>query len=191
MQTLFPGTVTRLVRQVARGDNAAADNLWNFFRSRLMRRAKAVVRDTKVGSESAEDLAVQVVADYFVLLQRNKTAVGNRRQAWAQLSMATWKRGLNIRRNENAERRLKIWELPQATEATEDTAAIRQDMTIEILDEILNGVDEVHPKAKTIMAMRVEGIEVPQIAEKLEMPVRTVYRIAENCRKHVMERLNG
>lgn len=188
MQTLFPGTVTRLVKQVASGDNAAADNLWNFFRSRLMRRAKAVVRDTKVGSESAEDLAIQVVADFFVLLQQNEAAVGNRRQAWAQLSMATWKRGLNIRRNENAERRLKIWELPQATE---DTAAIRQDMTAEILDEILNGVDEVHPKAKTIMTMRVDGIEVPQIAEKLEMPVRTVYRIAENCRKHVMERLNG
>ena len=100
------GSITCWIQQVRQGDPAAAEALWKRYFPRLVKLAKAKLKDLPGKMADEEDVALSVLYRFYGAAEEGRyPELADRDAAWRLLFQITKRRVIDLRRRENCQRR--------------------------------------------------------------------------------------
>jgi RNA polymerase sigma factor (TIGR02999 family) len=174
------GEVTQLLQAAAGGDRAAIGRIYAILYPELMAMAHGRVRHGAAGA--VLDTSALVHESYLRLLKSEQLSLENRRHFMAYAAHVMRSVVVDFVRQANAERR--GGDLLQVTLNTNLADSLESSGNeIVRLDELLQELAEIDPRLVAVVEMRYfASLDVPQIAEYLEVSGRTVQRDLEKVR---------
>jgi RNA polymerase sigma factor (sigma-70 family) len=187
--TTQAGSITRLIPSLLERDELAIAELWRRYAARLEGVARPVVAGLAPGAGDEQDVA-QSAFFAFCQAATNGQApdLESRNELWRLLSTIARHKATDRVRRELRDRRGggAILSRDGWQEATNDQPSPSEVVQLqEAMDELLLELRAAgDPKLRSIALMRLEGADIPEIAERLGCTVRTVQR-----KLHILERL--
>ena len=171
-------SVTRWLQELRRGDEFAAERLWEFVQHRLLRLAHHEVKRGNPTVYDEEDVALSAFAALCGSVQQGSYSdIDNRDELWKLLAVITLNKARNRARDENRQRRgggLQVSDdlLEEVASSNADPAA-----TMLMKDECQRLLNQLPRREIQLVALlKVEGYTNEQIAQRLGCTTRSVYR---------------
>jgi RNA polymerase sigma factor (TIGR02999 family) len=174
------GDVTQLLAAAAAGDRAAVGRIYAILYPELKAMAHRRVRHEAFGSTL--DTTALVHESYLRLAKADSLNLENRRHFLAYASHVMRSVVVDLVRQARAQRRggdqlLVTLNTNRANSVESSTSEIVR------LDELLSELAEIDPRLVSVVEMRYfAALEVPQIAEYLDVSARTIQRDLEKVR---------
>lgn len=174
------GEVTQLLAAAAAGDRAAIGRIYAILYPEL--KAMAHRRVHHEGAGAVLDTTALVHESYLRLVKGDNLSLENRRHFMAYAAHVMRSVVVDFVRQARAQRRggdqLQVTLNTNLADSLESTVS-----EIVRLDELLGELAEIDPRLVTVVEMRYfAALEVPQIAEYLEVSDRTVQRDLKRVR---------
>jgi RNA polymerase sigma-70 factor (ECF subfamily) len=166
--------------KVKEGDEAAFESLFRKYYARLCRFAFKYVEDMS----EAEEL----VQDTFVKIWEKRESIEINTSFKSYLYQAVTNKGLNaIRNDQRKQRNLKI----VSSNRNEPPKAIDNLVTNEISDKLFLALNSLPPKCRKIFQLsRLEGLNHKEIAQQLDIKIKTVENQIGIALKHLKKQLS-
>lgn len=178
-------SITKIVERANQGSDTAVAKLWDRCSNRLMEKAQKMVRRFSIRSTEPEEIASAVFAQCVLWSRDGCETQQNSRKFWALLSLATFMYGRRIQRHDSVDKRPAIWDSVPLREIADLDAEFEQ---VELWDEY-RWLVEVHPLAEVVLPLLIDRQPIDVVAKKLDISVRSAYRIVSELRKQLTERL--
>jgi RNA polymerase sigma-70 factor, ECF subfamily len=185
-----------LMARLRRGDDAAAAAVFQEFVARLIRLTRSQLETWIRHKVDPEDVVQSVYRSFFVRYQAGQFTVADWESLWGLLAVITLRKCANQAEHWHAARRDVAQEVQLTAEShstvrqavpgrepTPDEAAI----LAETLEQLLQGLSE---REREILALHLQGCEIPEISRRVGRAERTVRRTLELARKELC-RLQG
>jgi RNA polymerase sigma factor (sigma-70 family) len=184
------GSITHWIREVRRGDSAAADALWQRYFPKLVQLARKKLQGSPRRMADEEDVALSAMNRFYQASQEGRYPdLANRDDLWRLLLQITTHRAIDLRRRENRQRRgggqirsnaacgLAGSAVDQllVSQASEDAPS--PEFAAIMVEEYQRLLDELHEvELQTIAVAKMEGTSNAEIAAQLNCSQRTVER---------------
>jgi RNA polymerase sigma factor (TIGR02999 family) len=169
-----PAEVAAFMEGLRRGDAKAAGELVALFYPELRRLAGAQMR--REGPRHTWQPTVLVNQLYLELvkiraLRENEKSSADDRTAFLRLSAHIMKR-LLIHHSRPLAKRMEIRNISEGFDLRDDGAE-----NLKLVEDLLLDLERMDPLFRSIAEMKaLEGLSMEEIAHRLDMPVRTIYR---------------
>jgi DNA-binding CsgD family transcriptional regulator len=184
------GSITKLLRQLPSKDEQVVQDVFNFYFSGLVRRAKSLLTSMGgVKTADEEDLAILVITAFLSDATEGELGdLRSRHDVWRMLSKRIRLRAINMVRDERRSKKNEVGEsvfiAPNGALA-QDGIAQHPGRNIEDLrlfhSELVDMLSD--PVEREIAALLLEGKEVIEIVEQLGKSPATVYRKLRGIRE--------
>jgi RNA polymerase sigma factor (sigma-70 family) len=184
------GSITHWIREVRRGDSAAAEALWQRYFPKLVQLARQKLQGSPPQMDDEEDVALSAMNRFYQASQEGRYPnLADRDGLWRLLLQITAHRAIDVRRRENRQRRgggqiglnatsnrtdsavdqFLTSQLPDDTPSPEFAA-----MMAEEFQRLLEDLHDVEMQA--IAVAKMEGASNAETAVQLNCSQRTVER---------------
>jgi RNA polymerase sigma factor (TIGR02999 family) len=174
MQTA-PDLVSSLMARLRKGDKEAAGQLVTLFYPELRRLARAKMQRERPGHSWQPTLLVNQLYLELVriraLREDGQPGQDDEKQAFFGLAAHVMRR-LLISHSRPLRQKAELIEfdddIPSGQGASDELA---------VVESLLTGLERLHPEFRSVTELKVfEGLSMEQIADQLEIPLRTAYR---------------
>jgi RNA polymerase sigma factor (sigma-70 family) len=178
------GSVSHWLSGLRAGDDAAAQELWNRYFTRLVQVAQTRLRHLARES-SGEDVALSALKSVMIGVRENRFPdLDDRTSLWPLLVTITARKAISQQRRQLARKRSAANEKP----VTEVQAYIGHEpspeFAVEVADQIEHLVREMNDEVLgTIVQRKLEGYTHEEIADELGCSPRTVIRKLKRIRQ--------
>lgn len=181
----------QLIRKLKAGDQQAATEIFNQYSCRLISLARRKLGPVALKSDP-ESVVQSVFCSFFLRQQEGRLEVINWQSLWGLLSTITLRKCGHKVDHWLAARRNISREQSPAAQADESWAAweaiAREPDAAEaaILNETLEQLQQsLSPRDLQIFQLRLENLDVPEIARRLETSERTIRRALEGIEEKI------
>lgn len=171
------GSVSIWIEALKRGDEQAAEQLWNRYFHRLTLLARSRLRNaTRV--VDGEDVALDVLQSVLITAQRGGyPKLTNRTELWPLLVSITLRKASNELKWHFAKKRTPKVEVRDVDVTNLVSAEPGPELVAQIADQLRCLLDALEdPVLVQLAKMRLKGHTAAEIAEELDMRPRTVSR---------------
>ena len=170
-----------LARELRADPARAASRVDEEFRSRLVRLAERLLDPRVRGAVDGEDVAQSVFRSFFCRQEADPLPIGSRIELWHLLATIARRKCVKVARRALAQKRggdRQIacddtssggWDVADATAVPPEAVAVMNDL----YRELVGRLDELH---RPVCELRLDGLEVAEIATRLGLSHRTVER---------------
>lgn len=153
-----------LLDRLRKGDRRAFDAIFREWYAGLVRAAESMLRDRAVAEE--------IVQDVLLELWRRRESLDPNGSPRAYLYQSTRNRALNHLRHVQVQRRsVLLMERGEAREASQPSQLMAKEMEI----ALKSALDSLPPRCREVFELsRVRGLKYTEIADALEISVKTV-----------------
>ncbi len=190
--------VTRLIKNVRQGDEAAAQELWNKYSERIVEVARRSLKDSSRRVQDEEDVAVIAFKSLLAGITAGRfPELDHREQLWRLLMVITTRKAAAAIEKDHRQKRgggdvrgdsavmnqenegsvLGGFDGLASQKPSPDIAAVMADQTQKLLASL---PDET---AQRVAALKIEGFTHQEIADKLKINTRTVERRLKQIRE--------
>jgi RNA polymerase sigma factor (sigma-70 family) len=190
--------VTRVIRRVCEGDEAAAQQLWDRYSEQIVDVARRGLKDSSRRVQDEEDVAVIAFKSLLAGMTAGRfPELDHRDQLWRLLVVITTRKAAAAIERDHRQKRgggdvrgdsavmyrknegsvLGGFDQLESQKPSPDIAAIMADQTQQLLASL---PDET---AQRIAALKIEGFTQQEIADKLDIATRTVERRLKQIRE--------
>ena len=174
------GSVTRWLRSLEHGDQAAASALWDRYFQSLVGVARVQLRGMRTGAGDEDDVALSAFTSFFRRVERGQfDELRGREDLWRVLVVIARRKAISWIRHETAQKRGGGKLLGDAYLEDVVNAEPTPEFTAELLDEMRHLLEFLRKEDGTLLliAMRkLEGCNNAEIAAELSVSTRTVER---------------
>jgi RNA polymerase sigma-70 factor (ECF subfamily) len=180
-----------LMDRLRRGDDAAAATVFQEFVTRLIRLTRSQLETWIRHKVDPEDVVQSVYRSFFARYQAGQFAVADWESLWGLLAVIALRKCANQAAHWQAARRdagQEVQPTPNShstirrgvpgREPTPEDAAI----LTETLEQFFQGLSE---REREILALHLQGCEIPEISRRVGRAERTVRRTLELARKEL------
>jgi RNA polymerase sigma-70 factor (ECF subfamily) len=180
-----------LMARLRRGDDAAAATVFQEFVARLIRLTRRQLATWIRRKVDPEGLVQSVYRSFFARYQAGQFTVADWESLWGLLAVITLRKCVNQAEHWQAARRdvgqevkptpeshSTVWQGVAGREPAPDEAAI----LAETLEQLVQGLSE---REREILALHLQGWEIPEISRRVGRAERTVRRTLELARKEL------
>jgi DNA-directed RNA polymerase specialized sigma24 family protein len=177
-----PGSVTRWLELLSRGDPAAVEFLWRRYFQRMVRLASSRVRHLQGAVGDGEDVAISAFQGFCAAARRGDYAgLDSRESLWRVLVTCTLNRSRNLAAWETAKKRLR----PSRQVSLSEAEPLRTGRG-EVAEELVEAADQLQfllqlldtedgsGELRQIALWKLEGLPNEQIAKQLRRRVSLV-----------------
>jgi len=143
-----------------------------------------------IGFVRKHEIAEEIVSDAFVSLWNQRTRISEIRDLKSYLYILVRNGSISHLRKMNGRKEISIDDLqeyhtlpvagPETDEITED-----------ILDQVNKAIDQLPPKCKMVFTLaKIQGLKYKEIAEILDISVKTINNHVANALVHISQSLN-
>lgn len=169
-----------LLARLRRGDRAAFDDVFRTWYARLVRVADGIVHD--------EAVAEEVVQDVMLELWRRREQLAADGAVHAYLLRATRNRALNHQRHLKVAQRGAVH---VATDEARPPVASSMLEATELDAAVRRAMDDLPPRCREVFELsRVQGLRYAEIAEAMDISVKTVETQMGKALKLLRERMS-
>ncbi len=179
-------SITELARRASHGNESAISILWTKYKNRLIERAGNVLKRYGISSTEPEEVATTVFAECVMWTQTSQVVIENRKAYWALLSRATILHSLNVLKHDTIDKRPQIWSAQSLVESQAQCTGDEQQVIL--WDEYKHHLN-CHPSASIVFPMLIDRLPIDVIAKKLNISVRSAYRLVAELTKGFTERV--
>jgi len=190
--------VTRLIKKVRSGDEAAAQELWNKYSERIVEVARRSLKDSSRRVQDEEDVAVIAFKSLLAGITAGRfPELDHRDQLWRLLMVITTRKAAAAIEKDHRQKRgggdvrgdsavmdqgnegsvLGGFDRLTSENPAPDIAAVMADQT----QQLLASLPDV--TAQRVAALKIEGFTQQEIADKLDINTRTVERRLKQIRE--------
>ncbi len=191
---------TRLMARLQTGDDDAAALVFNRFSNRLIALARSRL-DSRVRQKiDPEDVMQSAFRSFFVRYAGGQVEIDGWDGLWRMLVVITLRKCGHRVEYFHAERRDVDREAPapppveQSSGGAGETASDPEPTPIEaamLAETVENLMGRLDGWQRTILELRLQGYEIPEIAEQVGRTERTVYRVLERVKDWLREMVGG
>lgn len=188
-------TSVTLLERVREGDDQAAAELFSRYVERLTRLARVRLSARVATRTDPDDVVMSVFRSFFIAAREGRFLLTRGGDLWRLLASITQHKVLRHVRQHTADRRSVDCErsLDQVNEG--DPSFWKREPSVEealaLADELERLLNHLTPFARRVVELRLQGLQLAQIAETLECSERTVRRSLDQAKQILTERLGG
>lgn len=176
-------TLAKLQEQIARGDQRAFRQLFDYYSEKLSRFAFGIVKN--------KEAATEVVDEIFVKIWKQRASIQSITHLGIYLYRATKNAALNYLSKKANEQVTEPFDFINI-ELQEEESPDQQLIAAEILQKIRDAVNELPPRCKMIFKLvREDGLKYREVAEILNITVNTVDTQMLIAVKKIGEKVQG
>lgn len=189
------GSITCWISKLRTGDALAASELWQRFYERLVRTARQKLRDASRRTADEEDVVIDAFDSFCRGVQLGRfPKLNDRDDLWQVLIMLTDRKAANQRNFHRRQKRGGGHVRGESAFFTPEGAANGIDQIVgaeptpeftgEVCEEVRRLLDLLDdPTLQTVAVAKLEGFQNAEIAERLQVQVRTVERKLRSIRE--------
>lgn len=188
-------TLTNWVARIGAGDSMAMERVFNRYFDQLVRLAVQKMHGLNQVSRSGEDIALSAIKSLYLGIRKDQIQLDTEEDLWGCLFCITVRKAVAERRWEYAAKRgagRRVFsgdqeldddgnELFDTIAGNEPSPELASQMA-ESADELLSLFDEQSTQYQ-ILSMKLQGLSVQEIGEKLNLMPRTVFWHLEKIRE--------
>ncbi|MCA9054096.1 MAG: helix-turn-helix domain-containing protein [Planctomycetaceae bacterium] len=184
---------TRVVfRRVQEGDQAAAREIFDRYVHRLTALARGHLSASIRQRLDAEDVLQSAFRSFFTRAREGQYVLERSGDLWRLLAAITRNKVLKKSEHHMQQRRdfrrdHSAGEPPELSDVQE---AVSEDV-LELMDEVENLSRQFSVEQQQMIALRLQGVAIPDVAESVGRSERTVRRMLQRFRGMLEERLDG
>jgi RNA polymerase sigma factor (sigma-70 family) len=196
-----PGSVTRWIHQLKKGDRAAARPLWERYFRLLVERARRRLRGSPRWAADEEDVALSAFDRFYRAAEQGRfPKLDDRQDLWQLLVVLTDREAIDQRRRGAAARHGGGWVVAEGTLSPESSGEadsplarlVSQDPSPEFAAQAAEELRRLlgllaDPELEQVALLKMEGYGAEEIAARLGCVPRTVQRRLRLIR-HVWEK---
>ena len=183
-----------LLERYRDGDDLAADDLFSRYFVRLTSLARSRLSPRLAGRVDPEDIVQSVYRSFFVEAREGRYRLGRGGDLWRLLAAITKHKVLRQVRHQGAARRSVEVELPLDQVDAQRMRVRRLDPTAEdaaeLADELERLFSLLDPSGRRVLELRLQGLQISEIAEDTGRSERTVRRSLARIRELMAGRLD-
>lgn len=183
-----------LLERYRDGDDLAADDLFSRYFVRLTSLARSRLSPRLAGRVDPEDIVQSVYRSFFVEAREGRYRLGRGGDLWRLLAAITKHKVLRQVRHQGAARRSVEVELPVDQVDAQRMRVRRLDPTAEdaaeLADELERLFSLLDPSGRRVLELRLQGLQISEIAEDTGRSERTVRRSLARIRELMAGRLD-
>lgn len=187
-----------LLQRWQRGDESAAEALFRHYFTRLHALAEARLSQRLAARLDADDVVQSALNSFFVGARDGRFVLKQAGDLWRLLAAITINKTRRAKRRHGAGKRsidLEQLPLPMRGGRDEETAWLAHDPTPEeaaaLDDELGSLLRPLHDGQRRIVALRLQGYTLDEIAAEVHLSQRTVRRTMEQVKQSLENRLRG
>lgn len=183
-----PASVSLLLQQLRKGDDAATSDLWKRYVGKLLPLARRRLIGLRGADVDEDDVLVSVFDRFFRAAKEDRFAkLENRDDLWQILLMLTERRVADQYRRSHAEKRgggdvmalEDIHRGASTADAVRELAdrAVNPDLAAEFADQLRAALERLQEEStREVAILRMEGHSVSEIAEQLGISLSSAER---------------
>lgn len=183
-----------LLERYRNGDDLAAEDLFARYFERLTSLARSRLSPRLAGRVDPEDIVQSVYRSFFVEAREGRYALGRGGDLWRLLAAITKHKLLRQVRYQGAARRSVEVELPLDQVDAQRLRLRPLDPTAEdaaeLADELERLFSLLDPSGRRVLELRLQGLQIAEIAEDTGRSERTVRRSLAHIRELMAGRLD-
>lgn len=143
-----------------------------------------------IGFVRKREVAEEIVSDAFVSLWNKRSQIAEIRDLKSFLYILVRNGSISHLRKANGKKEISL-ETLQDFYTLPVTGPETDDITEEILDQINKAIDQLPPKCKIVFTLaKIQGMKYKEIAEILDISVKTINNHIANALIHISQSLN-
>lgn len=143
-----------------------------------------------IGFVRKREVAEEIVSDAFVSLWNKRSQIAEIRDLKSFLYILVRNGSISHLRKTNGKKEISL-ETLQDFYTLPVTGPETDDITEEILDQINKAIDQLPPKCKIVFTLaKIQGMKYKEIAEILDISVKTINNHIANALIHISQSLN-
>jgi DNA-directed RNA polymerase specialized sigma24 family protein len=177
------GSVTRWIRALKQGDDAAASGLWESYFRRLVGLARARLRDMPRGIADEEDVALSAFDSFCRRAQAGHfRSLHDRNDLWQILALITVRKAIDLRNYQDRQARNtgRVGSLTELTREVLETIGGDEPtpaLAAQLAEEFQRLLDQLGDSTlRSVAIFKLEGYTNDEIAAKLGCVTSTVER---------------
>jgi RNA polymerase sigma factor (sigma-70 family) len=183
-----------LLERYRGGDDRAAEEIFARYFERLTALARSRLSRRLARRTDPEDVVLSVYRSFFVGAREGRYALARGGDLWRLLAAIARHKLLRQARHQGASRRSVDIEVPLARVDEGDLAAGRRGPTPEdaaaLADEVERVLAQLDPSGRRVLELRLQGLQVEDIAEDTGRSERSVRRTLSRVRALLAGRLD-
>lgn len=179
---------------VARGDDAAAEAVFEAYCGRLVHLARQRISTGLNRRVDAEDVVQSVFRSFFQRAQQGQYQIGRGGDLWRLLVSIT--RNKVLKKAEHHTQKRRSIKREQAFDSAIDIGQLAAHQpddqeAVALTDELEAVMKQLDAARRQVMELRLQGLTVPEIANEIDRTERTVRRYLGDLREVLEVRLAG
>jgi RNA polymerase sigma factor (sigma-70 family) len=177
------GSVTRWIPAIKRGDQAAANGLWDSYYRRLVGLARARLRDIPRQAADEEDVALSAFDSFCRRAQTGQfRRLNDRNDLWQILALITVRKAIDLRNYEGRQSRAsgRVRSLTELTRDALETIGVDEptpELAAQFAEEFQRLIQQLEdPTLRSVAIFKLEGFTNAEIAARLGCVTSTVER---------------
>jgi RNA polymerase sigma factor (sigma-70 family) len=177
------GSVTRWISDIKRGDQAAANGLWESYYRRLVGLARARLRDIPRLIADEEDVALSAFDSFCRRAQAGRfRRLDDRNDLWQILALITVRKAIDLRNYEGRQSRAtgRVQSLTELTQDALETIGVDEptpELAAQFAEEFHRLIQQLEdPTLRSVAIFKLEGYTNQEIAARLGCVTSTVER---------------
>jgi RNA polymerase sigma factor (sigma-70 family) len=177
------GSVTRWIPAIKRGDQAAANGLWDSYYRRLVGLARARLRDIPRLAADEEDVALSAFDSFCRRAQAGRfRRLNDRNDLWQILALITVRKAIDLRNYEGRQSRAsgRVRSLTELTQDALETIGADEptpELAAQLAEEFQRLLQQLEdPTLRSVALFKLEGYTNDEIAARLGCVTSTVER---------------
>jgi RNA polymerase sigma factor (sigma-70 family) len=174
------GSITAWIGRLANGERSAAEHLWQRYAQRLVRLARAKLRNAPRGVADEEDVALSAFDSFCRATEEGRFPdLANREDLWALLMTITARKVFHAIRDQQRHKRGGLMVRAAEDAALQEALAREPDpaLAAEMAEDYQRLLDCLpDAKLRSVALWKMEGQTVEQIAANLKCSARSVKR---------------
>jgi RNA polymerase sigma factor (sigma-70 family) len=188
------GTSILLLERYRDGDESAAGEIFARYFERLTALARRRLSARVARRTDPEDVVLSVYRSFFIRARDGRFTLSRGGDLWRLLASITRHKLLRQVRHDTAERRSVDLELP-IDRVGEGSLAGREpgpshEEAVALADELERVLAQLTPFGRRVLELRLQGLELVEIADDTGRSERTVRRTLGEIRSRLAERLD-
>ena len=186
----FPQTSDHLLQRWLNGDEEAAAELWQRHAARLTGLVRKILSADLARQLDAEDVVQSVYLRFFAAARTGTLDIKDNDDLW-RLLVAIMRNKLHDHRKGRQALKRKTDDAPAGNLAELQDPQPTPGDQVAFADEKDQMLSAVHPSHRRIVALRLDGWKVEEIAARTANHERTVRRVLKRVRHYLRQRCEG